>query len=310
MRLALVLAVGTASSQSRTSTPNRWLPGVPRFQRSARAYAWEYWHEAGQICGKASTCWSEHSRPRPKRQSGSAVAASIALSPRHTLRLRSQNTIVARQSGFEIAQPATRVHDADDVNQVMAFESSEARADPASAVREDEVLIGLIGGIYEAALDPTRNGLAFSTPAPISSTPARTVSSTTDCNRGMGAMRRVPCWKNRPTAWLRARPCEACANSVRRYAPYRPCMPPETRRTIVRLQHPCRAAGLQGGHGMPPVRPISSPGSTTSRHRIAHSPGHRRNRRNAGRMKRARSIPHAAGGIGLRARPGVRRMRD
>jgi len=48
------------------------------------------------------------------------------------------------------------VHDADDVNQVMTFESSGARVDRASAVREDEILFGLFGGIYEAALDQTQ----------------------------------------------------------------------------------------------------------------------------------------------------------
>ena len=48
------------------------------------------------------------------------------------------------------------MHDADDVNQVMTFESSGARVDRASAVREDEILFGLFGGIYEAALDQTQ----------------------------------------------------------------------------------------------------------------------------------------------------------
>lgn len=50
-----------------------------------------------------------------------------------------------------------RVLDADDVSQMMsAFESSEADADRAGAVRENEILIGLIGGIYEASLDPAQ----------------------------------------------------------------------------------------------------------------------------------------------------------
>lgn len=50
-----------------------------------------------------------------------------------------------------------RVLDAGQVNQMMAaFESSEACADRAGAARENEILIGLIGGIYEAALDPTQ----------------------------------------------------------------------------------------------------------------------------------------------------------
>src|SRR3954466_2310265 len=50
-------------------------------------------------------------------------------------------------------RPATRVHEAGDVNQMMALESGEARVGRASSVREDEILIGLIGDIYEAALD-------------------------------------------------------------------------------------------------------------------------------------------------------------
>jgi len=50
-----------------------------------------------------------------------------------------------------------RVLDAGDVSQMMtAFESSEASADRAGAVREHEILIGLIGGIYEASLDPAQ----------------------------------------------------------------------------------------------------------------------------------------------------------
>lgn len=54
-------------------------------------------------------------------------------------------------------RPAMRVLDADDVNQMMmAFESSEACVGRTSAVREDEIFIGLIGDIYEAALDPAR----------------------------------------------------------------------------------------------------------------------------------------------------------
>jgi len=64
--------------------------------------------------------------------------------------------IIAGKSGFITAQPATRVLDAGDVNQIMAFESSEACARRLSAVREDKILIGLIGGIYEAALDPAQ----------------------------------------------------------------------------------------------------------------------------------------------------------
>ena len=48
-----------------------------------------------------------------------------------------------------------RVLDPGDVSQMMtAFEGSEACAGRASAARENEILIGLIGGIYEAALDP------------------------------------------------------------------------------------------------------------------------------------------------------------
>jgi DNA-binding CsgD family transcriptional regulator/PAS domain-containing protein len=48
-----------------------------------------------------------------------------------------------------------RVLDPGDVSQMMtAFESSEACAGRAGAARENEILIGLIGGIYEAALDP------------------------------------------------------------------------------------------------------------------------------------------------------------
>lgn len=48
----------------------------------------------------------------------------------------------------------TRVLDTGDV--MMALESSGACAGRASAVREDEILIGLIGSIYEAALDPVQ----------------------------------------------------------------------------------------------------------------------------------------------------------
>ncbi|WFU18580.1 helix-turn-helix transcriptional regulator [Bradyrhizobium sp. CB3481] len=48
-----------------------------------------------------------------------------------------------------------RALDPGDVSQMMtAFESSEARAGRAGAARESENLIDLIGGIYEAALDP------------------------------------------------------------------------------------------------------------------------------------------------------------
>jgi DNA-binding CsgD family transcriptional regulator len=64
--------------------------------------------------------------------------------------------IITGKSGFTIAQPATRVHDAGDVNQMMALESGEACVGRAGAVREDEILIDLIGGIYEAALDPAQ----------------------------------------------------------------------------------------------------------------------------------------------------------
>ena len=64
--------------------------------------------------------------------------------------------IIAGTSGFKTVQPATRVRDADDVNQMMALEGNETCAGCASAVREDEILIDLIGDIYEAALDPAR----------------------------------------------------------------------------------------------------------------------------------------------------------
>jgi DNA-binding CsgD family transcriptional regulator len=50
-------------------------------------------------------------------------------------------------------RPVIRVHEAGDVNQMMALESGEPRVGRASSVREDEILIGLIGDIYEAALD-------------------------------------------------------------------------------------------------------------------------------------------------------------
>ena len=62
------------------------------------------------------------------------------------------------------ARSATRERDAGDVNQMMmAFESSEACVGRASAVREDDFLIGLSGGIYEAALDPARWSLVLDT---------------------------------------------------------------------------------------------------------------------------------------------------
>jgi DNA-binding CsgD family transcriptional regulator len=48
------------------------------------------------------------------------------------------------------------VLDVGDVNQMTAFESSEACIGRASAVRDNEILIGLIGAIYEAALDPAQ----------------------------------------------------------------------------------------------------------------------------------------------------------
>ena len=51
---------------------------------------------------------------------------------------------------------ATPVLDVGDMNQMIAFEGSETCAGCASAVRDDEILIGLIGGIYEAALDPAQ----------------------------------------------------------------------------------------------------------------------------------------------------------
>jgi DNA-binding CsgD family transcriptional regulator/PAS domain-containing protein len=48
-----------------------------------------------------------------------------------------------------------RALDSGDVSQMMtAFESSEACAGRADVARENEILIGLIGSIYEAALDP------------------------------------------------------------------------------------------------------------------------------------------------------------
>lgn len=50
-------------------------------------------------------------------------------------------------------RPVTPVLDVGDVNQMTAFESSEACIGRASAVRDNEILIGLIGAIYEAALD-------------------------------------------------------------------------------------------------------------------------------------------------------------
>jgi DNA-binding CsgD family transcriptional regulator len=50
-----------------------------------------------------------------------------------------------------------RVLEAGKMNQMMpAFEGSEAYVDRAGAARENEILIGLIGGIYEAALDPAQ----------------------------------------------------------------------------------------------------------------------------------------------------------
>ena len=53
-------------------------------------------------------------------------------------------------------RPVTPVLDVGDVNQMTAFESSEACIGRASAVRDNEILIGLIGAIYEAALDPAQ----------------------------------------------------------------------------------------------------------------------------------------------------------
>lgn len=53
--------------------------------------------------------------------------------------------------------PAMRVLDAGQMNQMMvAFEGSEVRAGRAGVARESEILMGLIGGIYEAALDPVQ----------------------------------------------------------------------------------------------------------------------------------------------------------
>ena len=49
-----------------------------------------------------------------------------------------------------------RVLDAGDMNQMTTFESSEACIGRAIAVRENEILIDLIGAIYEAALDPAQ----------------------------------------------------------------------------------------------------------------------------------------------------------
>jgi DNA-binding CsgD family transcriptional regulator len=64
--------------------------------------------------------------------------------------------MITRRSGLT-ARPSTRVHDGGNMNQMMmTFESSEACIGRAIAVRENEILVGLIGGIYEAALDPTQ----------------------------------------------------------------------------------------------------------------------------------------------------------
>jgi len=49
-----------------------------------------------------------------------------------------------------------RVLDVGDMNEMAAFESGEACIGRASAVRENEILIDLIGAIYEAALDPAQ----------------------------------------------------------------------------------------------------------------------------------------------------------
>jgi len=64
--------------------------------------------------------------------------------------------IIAGKRGFITTQPSTRMHDGGDMNQMMAFESSEACIGRAIAVRENEILIGLIGAVYEAALDPAQ----------------------------------------------------------------------------------------------------------------------------------------------------------
>ena len=54
-------------------------------------------------------------------------------------------------------RPAMHMLDAADMSQVVtAIESSEACAGCASVAGESEIFIGLIGGIYEAVLDPTR----------------------------------------------------------------------------------------------------------------------------------------------------------
>ena len=63
--------------------------------------------------------------------------------------------IIMRMSGVT-ARPSKRVHDGRDMNQMTAFESSEACISRAIAVRENEILIDLIGAIYEAALDPAQ----------------------------------------------------------------------------------------------------------------------------------------------------------
>lgn len=64
--------------------------------------------------------------------------------------------MIQRKSGFIAMRPVTPVLDVGDVNQMTAFESSEACIGRASAVRDNEILIGLIGAIYEAALDPAQ----------------------------------------------------------------------------------------------------------------------------------------------------------
>jgi DNA-binding CsgD family transcriptional regulator/PAS domain-containing protein len=64
--------------------------------------------------------------------------------------------IITGKSGFITARPSTHMHDGGDMNQMMAFESSEACIGRAIAVRENEILIDLIGAVYEAALDPAQ----------------------------------------------------------------------------------------------------------------------------------------------------------
>ena len=115
-------------------------------------------------------------------------------------------------------RPVTPVLDVGDVNQMTAFESSEACIGRVSAVRDNEILIGLIGAIYEAALDPAK-WAGFSISLLISSTPARSVSSTVDCSHGNGSMRRMPCWKTCRRSGSGTRYRAGVADDVRRRLP-------------------------------------------------------------------------------------------